>query len=649
MRFARFITIPALVAALLAPTAALAERTVNIPGGGWGHGIGMSQYGAYGRALKGKNAVQILEKYYTNAKVRSANGPGRIRVGLLPGSGSSQRAISFSSQAKGDGSGLVKLKEKGTRSKIVQSNPADSIKVQTSGTGGFRIFKNGNRIKRGGRSVFGGPDTPLIVKFQGFGTLFAPAGKSHKYAYGTGEISSYATSSCTTGFCARLVLRLSMQKYLYGLGEVPSSWPGAVLRAQAIAGRTYALSKIQRSGQHRYPCGCAVYDSVIDQAYIGDSKRTGSGAYWNNWKSGVDDTNRRVVLHQGKPIQALYSSSSGGHTEHNENVWGGDPIPYLRGVADRADRAKGKNPNHKWKVEMTWSQFSSKLNAAYGTGKLQGFRIVKPLGVSGRVTVVKDGGGGGARVAGSNKTVRVSGWSLRSSLGLKDSLFTVEISQSVGAGFQPRYDSLEGAPGAATSGTYPVPKGWDNPRGYAQDFTKGRMVQDGQTKKVTWQYGRILKRYNRMGREASKLKMPRTDIRGPGSYLFARYENGRIVWSEGNGAYPVVGGFDNAYVRMERVTGPLGPPLKYRHRSDSLPGGGMRQPFVGGTIYKVRKAGPVYALWGKVADRYMALGEASSACGYLVGDAVEDGDILKASFENGSIRWSAAAGVKVDC
>lgn len=649
MRFARSITVPALMAVLLAPTPALAEKTVNIPGGGWGHGIGMSQYGAYGRALNGKNAVHILQKYYTDAKVRSANVPGRIRVGLLPGSGSSQRAISYSSQAKGDGSGLVRLKEKGARTKIVRSYPADSIKVETSGTGGFRVFKNGDRIKRGGRTVFGGPDTPLIVKFRGSETLFAPAGKGHKYAYGTGEISSYATASCSTGFCARLVLRLPMQKYLYGLGEVPSSWPSAVLRAQAIAGRTYALSKIQRSGQRRYPCGCAVYDSVIDQAYIGDSKRTGSGPYWSDWKSAVDATNRKVVLYRGAPIQALYSSSSGGHTEHNENVWGGVPIPYLRGVTDRADRARGKNPNHKWKVEMTWSQFSSKLNAAYGTGNLQGFKIVKPLGVSGRVTVVKDGGGGGARVEGSNKTVRVSGWSLRSALGLKDSLFAVEIGQSVGTRFQARYDSLDGAPGTPTSGTYPVPKGWNDPQGYAQNFTKGRMVQDGRTEKVTWQYGRILKRYNRMGREASKLKMPRTDVLGPGSYQFARYENGRIVRSKGNGAHPVIGGFDKAYVRVGKVAGPLGPPLKYRHRSDSLPGGGMRQPFVGGTLYKVRKRGPVYALWGRVADRYAALGEASSACGYPTGDAVDDGDVLKANFENGSIRWRAATGVKVDC
>ena len=194
-----------------------------------------------------------------------------------------------------------------------------------------------------------------------------------------------------------------MQKYLYGLGEVPSSWPAAALKAQAIAGRTYALSKVERSGQHRYPCDCAVYDSTLDQAYIGDSKRSGSGAYWDDWKGAVDSTNDQIVKHQGDTIQALYSSSSGGHTENNENVWGGSPIPYLRGVTDKPDRAGGDNPNFKWKVTMSYASFSSKLSAAYGTGAVTDFDLIKPFGVSGRVT---DGGQTAGAERGSKERTR---------------------------------------------------------------------------------------------------------------------------------------------------------------------------------------------------------------------------------------------------
>jgi SpoIID/LytB domain protein len=650
MRLARFITLVAVVAALLVPGVARAERTVRIPGGGWGHGIGMSQYGAYGRALNGAGAQTILEKYYSNANVVSVNLPKRIRVGLLPDYGAGGRgAISFSGKQRGDGAGIVKVRVKGSQATIVEAAPGDTIRAQTGGAGGFRIFKNGNRVRRAGKSVFGGPNKPLRVTFRKSGALLDPADKPHDYAFGTAEISSYATDSCSTGFCARLVLKLPMQKYLYGLGEVPSSWPGAVLRAQAIAGRTYAFSKIDRSGQHRYPCGCAVYDSVIDQAYIGDSKRTGSGAYWGDWKSAVDDTNRQVVLYKGEPIQALYSSSSGGHTEHNENVWGGDPIPYLRGVRDGRDRAEGNNPNYKWQVEMTWNQFSSKLNAAYGTGELQDFKIVKPLGVSGRVTVVKDASSGGARIVGAKKTVRVSGWSLRSALGLKDTLFAVDLGSGVGTQFQARYDALNGAPGDPTGDTYPVPIGSANPKGSAQDFTQGRMVKDSSTNGITWQYGRVLNRYDARGREASNLKMPRSDVKGSGNYLFARYANGRIVWSEGNGAHAIVGRFDGAYIRVGKIGGPLGPPIKFRQTMQTLPDGGRRQRFEGGTLYQVGKGGPVYAIWGPVADRYRNIGEATSACGYPTGDATEEDLIVTAAFENGTITYDPTTGLKTDC
>jgi SpoIID/LytB domain protein len=220
-------------------------------------------------------------------------------------------------------------------------------------------------------------------------------------------------------------LSLPMQKYLYGLGEVPASWPAAALKAQAIASRTYAYSKIDRLGQHNSPCDCAVYDSTIDQAYIGDSKRTGSGEYWDDWKAAVDDTNNQVILHQGDPIQALYSSSSGGHTENNENVWGGSPIPYLRGVKDGPDSVDA-NPNHRWKEQMSWSRLSSRLNASLGTGGLKKFRLVRPFGVSGRVTIVKSSDKGGVKVVGKERTVRVDGWEIRQLLSLRDTLFRVK-------------------------------------------------------------------------------------------------------------------------------------------------------------------------------------------------------------------------------
>jgi SpoIID/LytB domain protein len=649
MQLARTLLTTALVGALLAPASVVhaQERTVTITGGGYGHGIGMSQYGALGRAKQGKNAEQILEHYYSRSQVGSGSMPSSLRVGLYPAYGTSTSAISFSSSKLG-GSGRLAVKVSGKSTAVAKGGPGTSWRAEATGTGGFRLFKNGDKVKNDGRSVFGSPSRPLVLTFEKYGSLLSVTGKSAKYAYGRAEIGSFDSSSCTDGYCARLVLALPMQKYLYGLGEVPSSWPDAALKAQAIAGRTYALSKVERSGQHRYPCDCAVYDSTLDQAYIGDAKRTGSGEYWDDWKKAVDATDDQIVKHQGDTIQALYSSSSGGHTENNENVWGGSAIPYLRGVPDKPDRAGGDNPNFKWKVTMSYASFSSKLSSAYETGAVKDFDLVKPFGVSGRVTMVK-GGNGGARIEGTNKTARVSGWSLRSVLGLKDTLFRVDLGTSVGARFQTKYKKLDGAPGDPVSDTYSVPRGWDKPRGWAQDFEKGRMTRNKATGKTVWQWGPILKKYDAAGREGGALGLPKSGIWGGSGYKGGIYQRGRILWSNKTGAHALRGSFEKGYLRNGGPAGSLGLPTSEGKGAGSLPGHGRKQSFVNGTLYLASKGGAAHALWGRIDERYRAIGSAKSDCGYPTADQEQKAGLLKGTFSGGLITWTEATGVVVKC
>jgi stage II sporulation protein D len=412
-------TAVALLMALMGISAppARAAKEVTITGGGWGHGIGMSQYGAFGMAKAGKSATEILEHYYSGAKVETRSMP-KVRVGLMQGR--QEILATTSALATDGGSTLIK-----TASGVVVAEGAvgDNWRVEPTDKGEIRLFRNGKKIQLNGDPAVGDISNPLKMIFQPYNSLASIEGKSHDYAYGKLLFGSY---ECDAGFCLRLVLSLSMQKYLYGLGEVPASWPGAALRAQAIAGRTYAYSKIKRLGQHLAPCDCAVYDSTADQAYIGDSKRTGSGEYWDEWKAAVDDSDKQLILYEGEPIQAYYSSSSGGHTENNENVWGGTPIPYLRGVPDPTDNVSA-NPNYSWTVTMTWKEFTAKLNTAFGTGTLQKFKLVPPFGVSGRVTVVKSEKQGGVKIVGQNKTVRTDGTDIRLALGLKDTLFRVKV------------------------------------------------------------------------------------------------------------------------------------------------------------------------------------------------------------------------------
>ncbi|MGH2748887.1 MAG: SpoIID/LytB domain-containing protein [Actinomycetota bacterium] len=648
MRKTALFLIVGLFASALFVAPALAATSVTITGGGWGHGLGMSQYGAYGRALNGKSATQILKRYYTDVSVTERKMPRKIRVGLLQ----SRSSIGVSPHQFRDGGGRIVWKEQGKSGRIAGGGLNATWKVEPSSTGGMRLFKNGSRVRRDGRSVFGSPSRALVAVYQKHGTSLGIEGKAHKYPYGKLDVGTHSSNDCAPGYCLRAVLKLGMQKYLYGLGEVPSSWPRAVLEAQAIAGRTYAFDKVKRSGQHRQPCDCAVFDSVLDQAYIGDSKRTGSGQYWSDWKGAVNATKSTVILHNGAPITALYSSSSGGHTENNENVWGdgtqATAIAYLRGVRDRADRAQGNNPNYKWKETMSYSAFESKLQAAYDIGSLQEFKLLKPFGVSDRVIVARDDGTGGGRIRGSKRTVHVDGWSLRSALSLRDSLFRVEIIHEVGGLFTTKYERLDGAPGKPTGDPYDVPRGWKNPRGKAQDFSKGRMTRVFALDKTVWQYGKVLRKYDRLGREKSVLGMPASDIWGPGTYRGADYARGMIVWSERFGAHPIRKKWRAAYRRVGGVRGPLGVPRAKAKAHDSLPDG-RRQRFDMGTLYKGPAVKKVFALWGEIDARYRRLGAATSSCGYPTADMATDGTSASATFEGGVISWTPDDGVIVDC
>lgn len=632
-----------LLGTLLVPGVARAERTVTITGGGWGHGIGMSQYGAYGRAQNGRSAAEILKHYYRGIAVGERKMPS-IRVGLLQ----SRNSISLTTSAFDGGSGKVSWKVKGSTETLAEGGPDVTWRTEPSPAGGIRLYKDGDQIRREGTGVFGSSTNPLILRYEPFGTLVDVADKSYNYVHGRMEIGTYSTNDCTDGFCLRLVVQLSMQKYLYGLAEVPSSWPRAVLDAQAIAGRTYAFDKAQRSGHHRYPCDCTVFDSTFDQAYAGDGKRTGSGIYWEDWKAAVTSTNGQIATYGGAPIQALYSSSSGGHTENNENVWGGTPLPYLRGVKDATD-AVGANPNHEWEpVTMPFREFQSRLSE-YGTGSIESVKVVGPRGVSGRVTVVKSSSTGGIRVVGAKKTVHVSGWDFRTKFGsdiLLDTLFYLDFQYAVGDRFLPIYRKLDRAPGDATSPPYKVPRGANTILGRAQNFENGRMTWRKETDKVVWQWGEVLKKYDRVGRESSKLGMPISGIWGEaGRYRGGTYVNGVIFWSTETGAHHIRNAFHATFTEVggrKRLGLPTTDIVETTRN-------GRQQRFVKGTLYQVPGSTSVYALWGAIDERYRALGMGTSRCGFPTSSMVVDHSGAAAAFENGSITYSDEVGVKVHC
>ncbi len=109
--------------------------------------------------------------------------------------------------------------------------------------------------------------------------------------------------------CLRLINIINMEEYLYGVlpSEMPPNWPMEALKAQAIAARSEAYRKM---GRHKEQ-GFNFCSEVHCQSYVGakvETKRTNKA---------VDNTIGLVATYKGKPIDAVYSNSCGGHTQGN--------------------------------------------------------------------------------------------------------------------------------------------------------------------------------------------------------------------------------------------------------------------------------------------------------------------------------------------
>jgi SpoIID/LytB domain protein len=416
-----------LVAAVLAVApagAAAAADSFTFFGSGWGHGLGLSQWGAYGLALDGWTPARILKHFYSHTRVATAdNAPARVRIGLAQGHAKYRLSAI-------DGKVVLRL-ENPKHGDVVATIPSGetwSVRVRSAK---YRIFDaSGHRV---GDPV-GGTATDLFASYQPNTARVRIPEAGHTYNRGWIEFNIYACAGVCT---MRLVLSIQPQDYLYGLAEVPSSWPRPALQAQAIAARTYAFRRVRTSGQHRAVCNCALYATSMDQVYAGWDKEGALDG--DRWVAAVDATDGKALVYKGDLIEAFYTASSGGHTENNENVWGGSPIPYLRGVCDPGDYTPA-NPNAVWQVSLTTKQVTSRLGL--GIGAVQGFTNVV-RGVSGRIVSVV--------VKGANGRATIDGGRLRAALGLNDDRVWINANRQVTGDIRQKYDAIGCRPGLPTS------------------------------------------------------------------------------------------------------------------------------------------------------------------------------------------------------
>ena len=300
---------------------AVAPKTFTFTGSGYGHGVGLSQYGAKGQALEGKTATEILNYYFPNAQVTPVQDTATISVNIAH----QVSALSIVLPATDTATVVIDTAVATTLPLNLPLNFAISGKVITGpgGSGKLWVIKWSN------------PQSVVSVN----------VGKS-KFLVNHGYLQLRAVNAAGIGFRieATNLLRLH-DEYLYGIAEVPSSWPAAALESQVIASRTYALLRMKSI---KKACDCHVYNSKYDQAFVGYSKE-GEPRYGQFWKAAVDATavdegHGLAITIDELPVSVFFSSSSGGMTQRAVDVWGTD-IPHLVNVADpwSIDPAINKN------------------------------------------------------------------------------------------------------------------------------------------------------------------------------------------------------------------------------------------------------------------------------------------------------------------
>ncbi len=360
---------------------AAADPAFHIEGSGWGHGVGMSQYGALGMANAGFTAEQITAYYYRGTTVQNAAMPDGIRVYLGEFDGPTGVFL------QNPGAPLTYRTDNG----LTTTQPAGSRSVVVNTNGLLRTW--------GPQNVAWPGATRVSIDLDGTNPFLIEA-VGNRFRYGRLELIAQPNGSIRV-----IAAGLTMQQYMYGIAEVPASWPNATLDAQALAARTYAFEKIGRLGLNRPSCTCSLLGSQGDQVYVGYDKE--GGFQGDRWRAAVDRTNGRVITYGGGPIQAFYSSSNGGHTEASEYAFV-TALPYLQAFPDPYDSA---SPDRRWVRDYTQSQLTRWLGAFADTavGTVTRLEVLGPLTPGGRVGRVQGTDVGGIRITGTSGTKQVSG------------------------------------------------------------------------------------------------------------------------------------------------------------------------------------------------------------------------------------------------
>ncbi len=371
-------------------------------GSGAGHSLGMSQYGARGAALLGCSTTQILTTYYRGAAVQPTPTPRELAVWMLRSGTSATVAV----DANPTRAARVKWQSRGQLVGWQQEGQTWTLRMSgttvllTDHTGRVR-YQRAAPI-RSLQMLHSGIPTTLRT-FHGSSPYLVRRNKWDEthflYNAGTLDVQQRFRNRADNG--------TAMDKYLYGLIEVPETWPAAALGAQAIAGRTFA-TKVNR----------VLHPNSVDQVYGGhDPTRDDPGT---SWRRAVDTTSGQVLVGpNGALIDALYSASTAGSTEDRRYVWGGTTtFPHLTAVDDSEWANASSDPYRAWARTFSKQYVADRF----------GFDRVSDVTVAAKGTTAR---WTGVAITGTDDgapvTRRFTGWDVKTRLALPSPGFVVTV------------------------------------------------------------------------------------------------------------------------------------------------------------------------------------------------------------------------------
>jgi len=397
--------LPAAFAALLVCLPAMAHAdtlSFSITGKGWGHGIGLSQYGAQGYAKSGWTYDRILAWYYQGTTL----GPSAAKAVRVNLDKDKARRGSWTLRSGWEGQRLIVNGE---------AMPADhtfvftavgtQVQVRDADAAGEPLLLSGT-VNVGATAPAGQPALVQVVDASG------PYGYALVRYRGTLALDANGTG-------LRLADVLDIEDYLLSVvpREMPASWHAEALKAQSVAARSYA-----------YVATGELYCDTRSQMYAGHSRGLRTAANASPLEdarstAAITATRGRVVLDGGKVVQTFFFSYSGGRTANVEDVWtSSTPRRCYSTVAD-ADVAGGAPASWGAPVVLTSAAMGTELTAYDGDA-------AKAVPVVALACTPAPSGSGFVKYVdvtfATGRVVRITGDQFRSALGLKSTKFAID-------------------------------------------------------------------------------------------------------------------------------------------------------------------------------------------------------------------------------